>query len=182
MAPPTDLGDLLELDSSEPAGIILTALAVDSWSHWFPDADLATIVHPAARPLVADVASECIETTAQSLPVIPDVLGLEATFLSQDPADAPGWSQLLAANSPHTVSTSVPLLVAQGLTDTLVRPAVTESFVQARCSDGAPIELHTYAGVGHFEVRTTSAPLVAGWLLDRVHGAPAPTGCTTIAH
>jgi alpha-beta hydrolase superfamily lysophospholipase len=181
MAPPTDLGELLELDSSEPAGIVVTALAVDSWSHWFPDADLDTIVHPVARPLVADVASECIETTEQSLPVIPDVLGLEATFLSQDPAQAPGWSQHLADNSPQAVSTSVPLLVAQGLADTLVRPAITESFVQARCADGASIALHTYAGVGHFEVRTTSAPLVAGWLLDRVHGEPAPTGCTTTA-
>lgn len=179
MAPPTDLGELLTLDSSEPAGIVLTAMALDSWTRYFPDVALDTVVEPVARPLVADIASECIETTEQSLPVIPDVLGLELTFLSQPPARAPGWGERLRESSPTTVADGIPLLVAQGLADTLVRPTVTEAFVTARCTDGASIELHRYAGVGHFEVRTTAAPMMVDWLLARVAGEPVTAGCTT---
>lgn len=179
MAPPTDLGELLTLDSSEPAGIVLTAMAIDAWSRYFPDVSLDAVVEPVARPLVSDIASECIETTAQGLPVIPDVLGLEVTFLSQPPATAPGWSERLQANSPQTVSPDVPLLVAQGLADELVRPTVTEAFVTARCAQGASIDLRRYPGVGHFEVRTTAAPMMVDWLLARLAGEPSTPGCTT---
>jgi hypothetical protein len=73
----------------------------------------------------------------------------------------------------------VPLLVAQGLTDTLVRPTVTKAFVRQQCAAGATIELHTYAGVGHFEVRTVAAPDVLAWLLARLDGAPVAAHCTT---
>ncbi len=73
------------------------------------------------------------------------------------------------------------MLVAQGVTDELVRADVTEAWVQQQCADGAVIELHTYAGVGHFEVRTTAAPAVAEWLQARLAGTPAATACSTVA-
>jgi hypothetical protein len=69
--------------------------------------------------------------------------------------------------------------VSQGLTDTLVRPDVTEAFVQQQCAAGATIELDTYPGVGHFEVRTVAASKVADWMLARLRGGPAPAGCST---
>jgi hypothetical protein len=77
------------------------------------------------------------------------------------------------------VPTSIPLLISQGLSDSLVRPDVTEAFVQQECAAGADIELDTYAGVGHFKVRTVAAARVVTWLLDRLQGNPALQGCTT---
>lgn len=77
------------------------------------------------------------------------------------------------------VSPTVPLLVSQGLADTIVRPDITEAFVRAQCAAGAPVELDTYAGIDHFAVRTSAAPKVGAWLLDRLHGKPAPAGCAT---
>jgi hypothetical protein len=90
-----------------------------------------------------------------------------------------GWSARLGEDSPSTVARDIPLLVAQGLTDDLVRRAVTEAFVSGRCADGASIELDTYADTGHFALRATAAPSVAEWLLARLGGTPAPSGCST---
>jgi len=179
MAPPTDLADLLRLDSTEASGIVLTALAVTSWSTWYPDAHLSAIVHPLAQPLVERIGHRCVATTDQGLSDLPDVGALEVQLLSGDPADAPGWGAHLRQNAPSAVSPTIPLLVSQGLTDTIVRPDVTEAFVRAQCATGAAIELDTYAGIGHFAVRTSAAPKVSTWLLDRLQGKPATAGCTT---
>ena len=100
MAPPTDLGTLLDDDVKEADGIVLAALAISSWSEYYPDADEAAIVEPVARPVVDDIGGKCIATAAQGFTDVPDVLALEVTFLSQDPATAPGWSDRLRENSP----------------------------------------------------------------------------------
>ena len=48
------------------------------------------------------------------------------------------------------MSHEIPLLVAEGLTDTIVRPDVTTAYVQAQCAAVANIEFHTYPNTGHF--------------------------------
>jgi hypothetical protein len=178
MAPPTDLGALLTDDDKEVDGIVLTGLAISSWSQYYPDTKVDDVVEPVARPFVRDLGSKCIATTDQGLTDLPDVAALEVTFLSQDPTKAPGWSTQLAQNAPGDVPADVPLLVAQGLTDTLVRPEVTAVWVQARCTAGANIEYQTYPDTGHFQLRTTAAAPVADWMLARVKGEPAAPGCT----
>jgi hypothetical protein len=181
MAPPTDLATLVLADDHEALGIVLTALAVDSWSEFYPDAPLASLVHEPARALVEDLSTRCIEDSAQAYAQLPDVAGLEADFLLTDPTVAPGWREHFADNSPGDLPTGVPVLVAQGLADDLVRPHVTGAYVERQCARGVPIELDTYAGVSHFGVRTDSAERVTDWLLARLAGDPAPTGCSTHA-
>ena len=118
-------------------------------------------------------------TSAQGLTDIPDVAALAVTFLSQDPATAPGWSDRLRENAPGDVSTTIPLLIAQGLSDTLVRPDVTTDYVHAQCAAGASIQYTTYPNTGHFAVRTVAAPMVRDWLLARLRGEPTDPGCTS---
>jgi hypothetical protein len=178
MAPPTDLGALLTDDDKEVDGIVLTALALSSWSQYYPDTKVDDVVDPVARPFVHDIGTKCISTTDQGLTDIPDVAALEVAFLSQDPTNAPGWSTRLAENAPGDVPADVPLLVAQGLTDTLVRPDITAAWVQARCTAGANIEYQTYPDTGHFQLRTTAAAPVAEGMPAGVKGEPASPGCT----
>jgi alpha-beta hydrolase superfamily lysophospholipase len=180
MAPPTDLGALVERDRNETPGVLLTALALDSWSQLYPELDVGTVVHPSARRPMERLARNCIETTEQSVDDLPEIIELRERFLSADPADAPGWSTYLAANAATSVDHGVPLLVAQGLDDVMVRPDVTQQFVQQRCAAGATIEYDTYPDVGHFAVRTVAAPSVVTWLIDRMEGEPVSAGCTGV--
>ncbi len=145
--------------------------------------DEDVIMHTSARGVVARLARRCIDDTAETDSDIPDLIAaLKARFLSADPAKAPGWGERLAANSPGDEPLRVPLLVAQGLADTLVRPEVTQRYIDRQCGAGAAVELHTYAGVGHFAVRTVAAPVVIDWLTARLDGPPSAGGCTTTEH
>jgi hypothetical protein len=112
MAPPTNLGDLANRNVNEPLGIILTSLAVTSWSTLYPDkVDVATIVHEEARPPVAGIGDRCIGTigdgTGQAVADLPEVAALEARLLSADPSTAPGWSTMLDDNSASGVTIEV---------------------------------------------------------------------------
>jgi hypothetical protein len=158
---------------------VLTALAVTSWTAYYPNAHADAVVHPDVLPIVRRVGARCITTNEQDLADLPDVALLRARFLSANPSDVEGWSEDLEVNRPRTVQHAVPLLVSQGLADEIVRPTVTEAFVGQQCAAGATIELDRYPGVGHFQVRTVAATRVVDWLIDRLHGEPAASGCST---
>ncbi len=179
MSPPTDLGVLLERDAEEPAGVLLTALAISSWSRLYPEANEDAVVHEAAKPYVASLGRDCIGDNEETIAALPDVVALLTEFLSAEPSATPGWSELLEQNSPPAKAQAVPLLVSQGLADPLVRPDVTEDYVTQQCKAGADIELDTYATAGHLSLRTEAADKVVDWLLERVAGVAAPTGCST---
>ena len=182
MAPPTDLRVLLERDANEPAGVLLTALAIASWSALYPEADEDAVVREAAKPHVAGLGRHCVGGAEEMIAALPDAIPLLGGFLSASPSTTPGWSELLERNSPPATAQAVPLLVSQGLTDTLVRPDVTQDYVTQQCEAGADIELDTYAAAGHLSLRTEAEPAVVAWLLDRVAGKPAPSGCSTRPH
>ena len=182
MAPPTDLGRLLELDRSEDDGIVLTALALASWDDYYDDVRLDDVVHRSAIPEIERVGRRCILTTEEGLADAVDIVELQRRFLSADPATAPDWGEHLRQNAPGAVPAGTPLLVAQGLADTLVRPEVTERYVRGQCAAGATIESATYEDVGHFGIRTAAADDVVAWLLDRLAGTPAASGCTDVPH
>ncbi len=178
MAPPTALGTLVERDIHEPPGIVLTSLAITSWSTLYPGAKESEIVHESARGFVRHLGRSCLAAADDGLADVPSVLALKARFLSHDPADAPGWGELLAENSP-TDPIEAPVLLTQGTTDVLVRPEVTAAYVERQCAAGTAVDFRRYADTGHVALRTVAAPDVVDWLLDRVGGDPAPTGCTT---
>jgi dipeptidyl aminopeptidase/acylaminoacyl peptidase len=177
MAPPTDLAELMEADQGEAAGVVLTSLAITSWSKYYPDTHARDIVKTIYLPAVADVGRTCIATNEESLPTLPDVLTLRDRFLKGNPTTNSAWHPHFVANSPATTIRGTPLLVAQGLIDDLVRPEVTEEYVDRQCQDGADVTLRTYPKAGHFSLRTIAAPDVADWMLARLDGQPTTSNC-----
>ena len=73
----------------------------------------------------------------------------------------------------------MPVLVSQGDIDPLVRPDVTQSYVAGQCKAGAQIELDTYPGIGHFDIRPVAPPHILVWFADRFSGKPVAAGCST---
>jgi len=177
MAPPTDLSELLAQDVHESAGVVLTALAITAWSHSYPNLSAGDILESGTRPFVDELSRGCVEDTGQGLVDLPGVLALQHRFLSRNPSTTPGWSEAFAANDPSPEAQLVPVLVAQGLSDPLVRPNTTIEFVKQACAHHAQIELDTYPGVGHFAVRTAALPQSLAWIRARLSGTPTVSGC-----
>jgi hypothetical protein len=179
-SPPTDLGALLRDDIATPAGQVLAAYAVSSWSQVY-GVPRDTAVVAAAEPTVASIAGMC------SLSVLDDVgLGLTAVtdvaggLLKLDAAELPPWQDLIRLNSLTSVPRTVPLFVAQGLRDEIISPATTRTFVRTVCRGGGRVHYVEYPAADHGETRRRSAAAAVAWIVSRLGHRPAPSDCERI--
>jgi alpha-beta hydrolase superfamily lysophospholipase len=75
----------------------------------------------------------------------------------------------------------VPVLLAQGAADDLVKPEIQTRFVEARCASGQVLEYVRYDGRDHLAIVADDSPLVGDlmeWTRARFAGTPAPAACT----
>jgi acetyl esterase/lipase len=176
-APATDLATLMTDDLNTTGGRNLTAMTLWSWARVF-DAPVGSVVAPAAIPVVDRLATECIESAF-------DILAREETSkpLAQDfltvanPATLEPWYSLLVSNTPGTLPPALPVFLAQGSADGLVRPQVTKDYMQKLCQAGSRVRMLVMPNVSHgFAGRDSAAEAVA-WMADRFAGQPAPSDC-----
>ncbi|KAB7647706.1 alpha/beta fold hydrolase [Polymorphobacter fuscus] len=176
-APATDLAALLRDDMGTKGGNNLTSLALWSWART-QDAPFDAIVRPGAVGAIDAVAAKCIDALlpspskraadkvlAQGFLTVPDVTAV-----------AP-WREIIARNSAEPLPATVPLFLAQGDADVIVRPAVTAAFMARQCAAGGKVALHVGPNIGHGWIATKSANAAIGWIADRFAELPAPDDC-----
>jgi pimeloyl-ACP methyl ester carboxylesterase len=179
-APATDLPTLISDDFASSGGKGLTALALWSWSRVF-DIGLGAVVEPQAMPTVDTLARGCIETIFDLLERRPEERPLNRHFLDiADISKAQPWNDLMRANSPGIIPKEYPVLIAQGLTDGIVRPQVTFDYARQLCERGDRVELDILPNVGHGFIARDSANDVVEWISDRFDGKAVPSSCDHI--
>jgi dipeptidyl aminopeptidase/acylaminoacyl peptidase len=75
------------------------------------------------------------------------------------------------------LSPNIPLFLAQGTTDDIVRPEVTRAYMQRLCEAGSKVAMMWVPGVGHGFVARDSADQAVAWMMDRFAGQAAPSDC-----
>jgi pimeloyl-ACP methyl ester carboxylesterase len=177
-APATDLAGLFEANQHTTFGRVLSAYAAATWSQVYPQLQLNQIVKSAAQPVVRRLAGICI--VGDNGPVAAGVvsLALKVAYLHTAPWETEPWKGLLQRNSPGSQKISVPILIAQGDADALVRPAITARFAQRLCKQGEVVAYRTFPGVNHVEAGIKTAPVVSTWVEERFAGKQAPTTCS----
>jgi pimeloyl-ACP methyl ester carboxylesterase len=85
--------------------------------------------------------------------------------------------RLLDENSPGPLPRDIPVFLAQGSADGLVRPSVTEAYRTRLCRNGSRVEFVLLPGVGHAFIARDLAGEAIAWMADRFAGLPAPTNC-----
>jgi len=180
IAPAADPAAILA--ANPPVDRLLGPYVATAYARFYPDLPFTDIVRPGAREATRDIAALCAvfppEETARLFARasdIPDgVLAL----------DNPAFAARLAANA-ATGPIAAPLLLAQGGTDIIVPPAVTEGWSAARCAAGQAMTILTFADQDHAGIVLPGAPLDApllAWTADRIAGLPAPEGCPVTAN
>ena len=71
----------------------------------------------------------------------------------------------------------VPLDIAQGTSDELVKPQVTLDYVRAACRQGVAVNYVTLKGKGHGGSITAATPDAVNWLSARLAGSPSRGNC-----
>ena len=176
-APVPDLVDLFKVNIKTTVGKILIAMALQSWAQVYDDASLDQIVTPAARPLVAKVATRCLYDPEQIFASVPTTLLFKLSFLSNPPWKTEPWKTIVARNNPGRAPIGAPILITQGTADPIVAPRVTEALAERLCSAGASVDLRLYPGVKHIDGGFAAVPDVLRWIGDRFAGTPAPSTC-----
>jgi acetyl esterase/lipase len=176
-APATDLKTLLSDDIDTAGGRNLTAMTFYSWSRVF-DAPIDTIVDASAIPTMNALSNECIENVFDIIERRYTEKPLAKAFLSNDEfsSTAP-WSSLLAQNTPGPLPPDIPVFIAQGTADGLVRPSVTQSYFQSLCRAGSHVTYDSLPNVTHANAAKKSADAAVAWITDRFHGTQAPSDC-----
>jgi pimeloyl-ACP methyl ester carboxylesterase len=176
-APATSLVTLMGDDFKTSGGKNLTAMTLWSWSRVY-DAPIAKVVVPEAMPTVDRLADECIESIFDIMARRRTEKPLETNFLSvPNIAVVEPWHALAIRNTPGPLPSRVPLFLAQGTTDDLVRPEVTRAYMQRQCNAGGKVTMMWVPGVGHGFVARDAANTAVAWMMDRFAGKPAPSDC-----
>jgi acetyl esterase/lipase len=176
-APATDLGTLLGDDINSSGGRNLTAMTLWSWSRLF-GAPMDRVLDPSAVPIVDRLADECIESIYDILQRRNTAAPLEQKFLAvSNFYTAEPWRSLMASNSPDPLPPNIPLFLAQGGADELVRPQVTEAYMRRVCRAGGKAQMLLLPAANHGLVARDAAAAAVEWMTDRFAGFPAPSGC-----
>ncbi|NQX10247.1 alpha/beta fold hydrolase [Microbacteriaceae bacterium VKM Ac-2855] len=165
-APATDLGELLNADINDISGVSIGAYAFTAYALAYasrlPPDPLSSILTDAGAEAAPAMAKLCLLGQNEQLHEI--AKPLIGAFVSQDPASAPGWGELLAENSPTVAPLPMPLFVAQGAKDVLVRPEITAAYVARQEGAGGIVESQVYPDEGHGGVAMAALTELMAWL------------------
>jgi acetyl esterase/lipase len=176
-APATDLTTLMNEDIDTVGGKNITAMTLWSWQRVF-DAKMTRIVDPRALPAIDQLATECIEGPFDIRMRQRTEQPLEQYFLTtKHPSDLEPWHTLLAQNSPGTLPPAIPVFLAQGTDDVIIRPDVTRDYAARLCGAGSKVRLLTMPNIGHGRAAQASTEALLGWASERFAGTPPPDDC-----
>jgi len=175
-APATDLARLLELDLDSKLGKVLASEAIWSWSRIY-DTPMSKVLFPDAIPVVNRVAADCIRSGAEGLTAFSDSLPLRDGFLTVKLAATQPWSAILKENSPGAAPIVVPVFIAQGTVDEVVRQKITAAYAGNLCVQGTAVRYLALPEEGHMRAAFSSATQAVAWMADRFAGEPAPDEC-----
>jgi pimeloyl-ACP methyl ester carboxylesterase len=176
-APATDLAALMNDDIDSVGGKNITAMTLWSWQRVY-GAAMDKIVDIRAVPVIDRLAEECVEGPFDLSIRQRTEQPLEQYFLTtKHPADVEPWHSLLAKNTPGTLLPEIPVFVAQGEQDLIVRPKVTQNYVAALCGAGSKVRMLNLPDIGHGRAAQASALAAVDWLADRFDGKSPPDDC-----
>jgi acetyl esterase/lipase len=176
-APATELGTLFRDDAGTTGGNNLSTLTLWSWARVY-GASYSKIVAPAAMPAVATIAHQCwdavIESPAEGSA---DKVLAQHFFTVPDITRVEPWRELIARNDAPVVPRDIPVFLAQGDIDVIVRPPVTYDYMRRLCASGSRVTLDVLPKVGHDWAGMKSAEAAVGWMADRMSGLPVSDDC-----
>jgi alpha-beta hydrolase superfamily lysophospholipase len=173
-APATDLSVLLADDIDDVSGVTIGSYAFSAYSTVYGQ-PLDTILTEAAIEKLPEMNSLCLLTHTSELHSIGQPL--VGDFLLSDPSTTEPWASYLAENSPGAARIDVPVLVAQGEADTLVRPQSSADFVATSCSIGTPARYLPVPKATHGTIAFRTAATVVRWFDAALDGTVLPTSC-----
>jgi len=178
-APAADLTELMSDDIVNVSGVTIASFAIPAYEAAYAEryraGELASILTPGGAAATPQMADMCLLSQNKAIHAIADPL--IGRYVASDPATTEPWETLLEENSAGSSPIRVPVFVAQGLADELVKPATTEDYVALLCEQETRVSFHRYPSVNHGLAAYAALPDMLGWLSAVSAGQPPPSTC-----
>lgn len=133
-----------------------------------------------AENLLSEVTENCVDGIQLNFPREPEALFqpafVEALYGGTLSTAFPGVHDALEANKPGLTGHGVPVMLAQGSNDTVVRLESQNAYVGELCATGATVHYPIYDGVLH-DTRWVAFADTLEWIRARAEGEAAPDDC-----
>jgi hypothetical protein len=174
IAPATDMAKIVALMDPTVAALITWYLGA-AYSSFFPDVKLEESLDARALEALRRVAQHC---TLDLTPILAEFGQFKG------PAPVPDLArgtlgQRVKENIP-SAAIAAPLLIAQGLSDDIIQPSVTDGFVNERCAAGQTLDYWVVPSGTHQSLLLAGSTLyrpLFEWTRDRFAGKPQTQGC-----
>lgn len=177
MAPAANLPAMIGRLADGKAGTVVGPLVLAGYSAHYDDVRVEEYLRPEATLLYEETAARCWADRSFIVSVL-EAGVIDRPIWAKSPSEGP-LAARLEANVPRK-PIQAPLLIAQGLADTLVLPEAQQEYVDSLCRAGQPLDYRTYEGKDHMGVVSAGSPLLdqlMRWTEDRLRGAPAENSC-----
>ena len=150
----------------------------ESYSRFYPDIKFEQAVRPEALDAARQIVNLCDFLPREDQERI---AALAATF--EGPALTTSSNKMLQARLQQNTADrpiQAPVVIAQGLSDSVVPPSATEAYVEERCAAGQQLDYWTFAGRDHLTIIQSGTPLedpLIKWTTERFAKEPRATGC-----
>jgi len=175
-APAAELVSLVAQQWDNVVGWAIGPEVLVAWPAAYPELKADEVASRTGMATYRRLADQCILQAALKGAVL-DVFG--QTVFGVDPATVPDWRAAAEANTAQPLTPGLPVLVAQGLKDTVVLPNTTALYVQTSCAAGSDLATMWMGDTGHLAAAKVSGPAVTTWLQQRFAGVPATSTCDT---
>jgi alpha-beta hydrolase superfamily lysophospholipase len=176
-APATELATLMSDNINSVGGKNITAMTLWSW-HRIYGAAIDGVVDPRAMPAIDRLARECIEGPFDLIVRQRTEKPLQQYLLTvADPTRIEPWHSLLEKNSAGNLPPELPVFLAQGTNDQIIRPAVTRTYMDKLCRSGSKVRMVSLPGIGHGRAAQASTMAAVDWITDRFAGKAPPDDC-----
>ena len=149
-----------------------------SYSRFYPDITFEQAIRPAALDAARQIVSLCCFLPPEDAERIQ---ALAATF--DGPALATNSNKALQARIEQNTADGpikAPVVIAQGLSDSVVPSSTNDAYVEERCAAGQRLEYWTFAGRDHLTIVQPGTPLeelLIKWTTARFANEPQASGC-----
>jgi acetyl esterase/lipase len=140
---------------------------------------MSSLIDDEVARVLAGMNRICIDDAAGGLEMLAAEEPLAKKFLNHDPGNHAPWRDLMQQNSLKGLSGKAPVFIAQGTDDKLVRPSVTDQFVEMLCHDGKSVTYEVVAGADHETISRRVAASAVAWTATGLEAnqLPAPADC-----
>lgn len=179
MAPASDLPVLLTGIADAPIGSVFGSFALAAYAGTYDNVESQDYVRPGAQLMMQEMHARCL-TDPATLVSLATALSADGSVWAQSPGKGALGAQA-AANVPR-MRILAPVLLAQGLTDTLVLPTMQEGYVADQCDAGQVIDYREYPGADHMGLVADTQLMsdLMAWTGDRFAGVPVVAQCPAL--